>query len=294
MTGRPRVSVVLPCRNSAATIARQLDALAHQEWDEPWELVVADNGSTDETRSIVQRYLGKIPDLRIVDALEHAGVSHACNVGIREAHADAIVICNDDDEVAEGWLAAMGDALERHDLVAGRLDHDKLNDASAAELRGRPQTDELPRWSVGTHLPFAFGCTLGVRRSLHEAIGGFDEELRPAGEDIDYCWRAQYAGATIYFERRAVTHYRARSGLGATYRQARNYGVADVLLYAKHRRLGLPEVANPVRRGLRAWAHTATMLLTATNRARLAVFLWHFGWRAGTLKAAVRHRVMLL
>ena len=290
----PRVSVILPCRNSAATIAGQLGALARQSWDEPWELVVADNGSTDDTRPIVESYRERIPSLRVVDALERSGVGYTCNVGMRKAEAEALVICNDDDEVGDGWLAAMGTALGQHDLVAGRLEHDKLNDGWAVALRGRPQTDELPRWSFGTHLPFAFGCTIGVRRQLHEAIGGFDEDVRPAGEDIDYCWRAQYAGATIYLERRAVTHYRARSELRGIYRQASNYGFADVILYKKHRRLGLPEVHNPLRRGLRAWARTATMLLVATNKRRLAAFLWQFGWRVGMLRAAVERRVLLL
>jgi glycosyltransferase involved in cell wall biosynthesis len=53
-----KLSVIIPCLNGAATIATQLAALARQQWDQPWEIVVADNGSTDESAGIVERYMG--------------------------------------------------------------------------------------------------------------------------------------------------------------------------------------------------------------------------------------------
>lgn len=63
-----KLSVILPCFNGAKTIALQLEALAHQCWSEPWELVVVNNGSTDDSMQIVQSYRNLLPNLRIVDA----------------------------------------------------------------------------------------------------------------------------------------------------------------------------------------------------------------------------------
>lgn len=289
----PSVTVVLPSRNGAGTIGRQLDAFARQSADEPWELLVADNGSTDGTRRIVESFAGRLPQLRIVDAREKPGVSFACNVGVREARGDAIAFCNDDDEVDEGWVAAMGRALHSHELVAGKLEHERLNDPWILAVRGRPQEDGLLHWTFGGHLPFAAGAALGIRRSLHERIGGFDEELVPAGEDMDYCWRAQYAGAELRFVPDAVTHYRFRQGLKEIYGQGRNYGVGNVLVYRKHRRLGMPPVPHPWRAGARAWMATAKQGLLAVDKVHQGRFLWYFGWRMGMLQASARHRVVL-
>jgi glycosyltransferase involved in cell wall biosynthesis len=95
-----KLSVIIPCLNGAATIATQLAALARQQWDQPWEIVVADNGSTDESVGIVERYRGRLQNLRVADASARRG--RALNVGAKEATGDALVFCDVDDEVAAG------------------------------------------------------------------------------------------------------------------------------------------------------------------------------------------------
>jgi GT2 family glycosyltransferase len=291
---RPSITVVLPSRNGAETIGRQLDALAGQSFDEPWELLVVDNGSTDGTRAVVESFAGRIAEVRVVEAPGHAGLPYACNVAVREARSDAIAFCNDDDEVDEEWLAAMASALREHELVAGRLEHERLNDPWILAVRGRPQEGGLLQWGFGAHLPFAAGAALGVRRQLHERVGGFDEALVPAGEDMDYCWRAQYAGAELRFVPEAVTHYRFRHGLKEIYSQGRNYGVGNVLVYRKHLRLGMSPVSHPWRAGARAWLGIAKEGLLAADRIHRGRFVWYLGWRMGMLQGSLRHRVALL
>jgi len=63
-----KLSVILPCFNGAKTIALQLEALAHQCWSEPWELVVVNNRSTDRSMQIVQSYRNLLPNLQIYSA----------------------------------------------------------------------------------------------------------------------------------------------------------------------------------------------------------------------------------
>jgi glycosyltransferase involved in cell wall biosynthesis len=63
-----RLGVIIPCLDGSQTIAGQLEALARQECSDPWEIVLADNGSTDGTLDIVRRYQERLPNLRIVDA----------------------------------------------------------------------------------------------------------------------------------------------------------------------------------------------------------------------------------
>ena len=126
-----KLSVILPCFNGAATLAVQLEALTLQDWPGGWELVVVNNGSTDDSMAIAEAYRARLPMLKIVEAhvpgTPRPGVPHSYNTGIRAATGDAFVFCEADDEVAPSWLAAMGRALTAHDFVLAQLDHRKLN-----------------------------------------------------------------------------------------------------------------------------------------------------------------------
>lgn len=288
----PAVSVVLPSRNGAATIGVQLEALAAQSWEGSWELVVADNGSTDESMQIVESFRDRLPALQIVDASACRGLPRALNLAVRVSRGRFIAFVNDDDEVGEGWLEAIAQALERHEAVGGRLEYERLNEPWTIELRERPQEAGLLEWGFLDYLPFSAGASLAVRRELHDSIGGFDEAMVPAGEDMDYCWRLQQAGAKLAFAPDAVTHYRLRPSLRATFRQALAYGEAHVLVYKKHRGRGLAPARHPWRRGVRAWLGLARRLLLARNQVQRARLVWHTGLRLGMVRASLKQRVV--
>jgi cellulose synthase/poly-beta-1,6-N-acetylglucosamine synthase-like glycosyltransferase len=84
-----KLSVILPCYNGAATIAVQLDALTRQHWPGSWEIIVVNNGSTDSSMEIVDRYRARLPPLAIIEAhvpgTRRLGVPHSYNVGIGAA-----------------------------------------------------------------------------------------------------------------------------------------------------------------------------------------------------------------
>ena len=278
--------------NGEPTLGDQLDALLVQDATVDWEIVVVDNGSTDGSRELIERYAARHSLIRSADASDRAGLSHARNIGARAATGRSIAFCDQDDQVAAGWLAAMTLGLREHELVAGRLEHDLLNDPWTAEVRGRPQSEELLRYEEGWP-PFAFGCTLGVRADLHERLEGFDEAFAKGAEDADYCWRAHQAGARLVLLEDAVTHYRFRHDLGGVYRQARDYGESEVLLYAKHRPLGLPPARRPVRKAVRLWAATGRAFLRARTRGQVGVAMWLLGQRVGRTRGSLRSRVLL-
>lgn len=283
------VTVVLPTRNGAGTIRRQLDALSRQEWAGSWEVVVSDNGSTDCTVATVRDYFGRLPALKIVNSSDRLGATHARNVGVAAARGWSVVFCDDDDAVAPGWLAAFGNALREHELVAGTLEMTKLNTSWTRD----PQQPDGIRQVDPPFLPYAFSAVLGIRRSLHLAIGGFNEEFVGGAEDVDYCFRAQLRGADLYYAAEAVVHYQIRSSLGAIYRQARSYSRGDVLLYTRYRPLGM-RWQSP-RRAAKFWALCWARLLPAlASREALAIWLWHLGRRVGYLQGSVRHRVLAL
>jgi GT2 family glycosyltransferase len=232
------ISVLIACRDGEATIAEQLEALAAQAIAQPWEVIVTDNGSRDGSRELVMSYSKRFPHFKLVDAPDRPGLSYVRNIGAAAARGRSLAFCDQDDRVAAGWLETMATSLRAHELVAGRLEHDILNEPWTIEVRGRPQLEDLVTYAPGWP-QFAFGCTLGVQKELHDRLGGFDENLLRGAEDADYCWRAQQLGARLTLAPDAITHYRFRNTLSGVYRQARNYGEGEAQVYAKHRMLGL-------------------------------------------------------
>jgi glycosyltransferase involved in cell wall biosynthesis len=236
-----KLSVILPCFNGAATLRLQLDALAAQEWSESWEVLVVNNGSTDESVAIAESYRDRLPQLRIIEAYHppapRLGVANSYNIGIAAAQGEAVVFCEADDEVAPGWLAAMGNALAEHDMVAGRLEYRKLNpDWLWVAREDYQQVSGLVETSNPPYFPYASGCNLGMRRSLYDKVGPLDISV-PCCYDTDYCWKAQTAGFKLQFVPDAVVHYRLRDTLRGLYRQGRNWGEDTPKLY---RRYGVP------------------------------------------------------
>jgi glycosyltransferase involved in cell wall biosynthesis len=286
-----KLSVIIPCFNGASTIAVQLEALAKQQWSEPWEVIVSDNGSTDESVAIVEQYKEKLPNLRIVNSSGRQGVAHALNCGVQAAAADAFALCDADDEVAPSWLAAMGNALSKYDLVACRCEFEKLNEPWTLKYRAPFQSDGLQEYKYPPFLPHASACSLGFRRSLHEAIGGFDESI-PALPDTDFCWRAQLAGTQLHFVPDAVLHYRFRDTLRSIYRQGHSYGESNVLLYKKYRPLGMPELS--WKAGVSAWMRLLKRFPAVLSEENRALWVRAFGWRMGRLRGCIKYRVLAL
>lgn len=285
------LSVVIPVRNGAATIAAQLGALAAQGYEGPWEVVVADNGSTDGTAAVVERFRDRLPRLRVVAADGGIGINVGRNAGIRAAQGDLILICDADDVVHPGWIAAHAAALAQHDITGGPLDEDTLNSGEIARFNARSHQDDPP--ISGRFLPYASGGNCGFRRQVWERIGGFDSRWQRGATEIEFCWRAQIAGFRIGWAPDAVVAYRhdpaLRSEVRRRYRSAR----AITMLYAQFRRHGMPP-ARPGR-ALRAWGWLVFRAPWALADAAWRLkWLQVAAWRAGLLAGSARYRVVYL
>jgi glycosyltransferase involved in cell wall biosynthesis len=244
-----RLSVVMACRNGGDTIGRALGAIVAQEWDAPWELILADNGSTDETVRIFQDLARQRPDvaMRVIDAGARRGRSFALNSAIRQARGDMILLADDDDEVEPGWLCALGAALETSAIVGAATEFRALNpqwvldyrlwdSARETGMQYRYQNGYLPK------LPFVSGHCMGFTRRLFDELGGFDESYI-GGQDIDFSLRAQLRGHEVRIVPEAVVHYRFRDTVPSIRRQAQTYAKYQVKLSNE-----FPDLARPWRR----------------------------------------------
>ncbi len=286
-----RHSVIIPCYNCANTLGEQLEALSQQVWDQSWEVIIADNGSSDRSKEVAAAYRAKLPNLRLIDASKRRGAAHARNQGAKAALGEQLSFIDADDVVAPGWLAALGGALGRYDFVASRHDYEKLNSESARSSRGGNQNKGLQSYIYPPFLPHAGGCGLGVKRWLHEALGGFDETFLRL-QDTDYCWRIQLEGVELHFVPEAVIHVRYRTNRRSIYRQARENGEANVHLHKKYLPKGMPELS--WKHGVAAWLTLLKTLPHLTDPHRRSRWLWQFGWRIGRLTGSLKYHVLSL
>jgi glycosyltransferase involved in cell wall biosynthesis len=289
-----KLSVIIPCYNGAKTIGAQLEALTCQQWRGPWEVILADNGSTDETLAIVEKYREKLPNFRIVKASAVRTAAHAMNVGARAATGDVLLFCDADDEVGEGWLGAMAEALSKHDFVACRIDARKLNEPWLAEGRGSSQDKGLFALSFAPHLRHAGAGTIGLRRSLLlDTAGGFDESMQQLFDTM-LCVKLQLAGTKLHFVPEAILHVRHRRTLVAIFRQAYSWAKHEPVLYKKSVALGISKNARPWRDAILGWRGFLVMLLRIRSKAMLARCTFRFGWQLGLLSGSIKHRVLYL
>jgi glycosyltransferase involved in cell wall biosynthesis len=170
----PDVSVIMPAYNSSATLPDQLAALARQDFDGSFEIVIADNGSSDDLSGAVARAAveldGRAP-CRIVDGSRSAGPGYARTIALLHARGERIAFCDADDVVDDGWLAALVSALDEADVVTGSVAE---STSSALEELGPERLFATLSFAVGQSPGGIWGGNSAFRRA---ALSGFAPDL---------------------------------------------------------------------------------------------------------------------
>lgn len=283
------LSVVIPVYNGEPELEEQLEALAGQEYSGDWELIVADNGSTDDSVALARRFEDRIPHLTIVDASAQPGQAYALNAGAAACNGRSLLFLDSDDVVAPGYLAAMAAALAEAPFVAARLDCVSLNPSWVRTSRPPTQTDGIG--APFAFLPSAAGCSIGIWKSVFDEVGGFDSSIL-LGNDVDLCWRVQLASYPLHFVPQAVVQYRYRDTLKGIFAQARTYGTAGPTLFSKYRDLGMPRRSG--RSAVRFHGAAVVRLVRARSKSDLAGCAFLFGYRMGLLEGCLRRRALYL
>ena len=194
----PKLSVIIPARDAAATLPAALRGLEQQRAAPPFEVLVVDDGSRDATAQLAERS----PVVDRVLRLDGGGPARARNAGAAAARGQWLAFLDADCRPTAGWLASGDQALDSADLVLG-------------ETRPDPEQPIGPfdkTLSVVGRSPLFESANLFVRRSLFDQLGGFESWLRPRrgielGEDVWFGWSAARAGARITACPAALVHH---------------------------------------------------------------------------------------
>lgn len=230
----PLLSIIIPHYNGAHYLTTCFNALRAQTYPH-LEIILADNGSTDESVALTRR---NFPEVKILELGQNLGLTGAINRAIAQAQGEVIVPLNNDTEVAPGWAQALVDALCAHPeagMIACKMllfdRRDTLHSAGDGfGINGIPINRGVWQKDTGQfdHDTYIFGGCGGAvayRRAMLDDIGLFDEDLFMYLEDVDLNWRAQLAGYRVVFAPQAVVyHHLSATGGGviASYYTGRN------------------------------------------------------------------------
>jgi glycosyltransferase involved in cell wall biosynthesis len=222
---RPDATVLICTYNRASFLGDTLDTLARSRVSRVrWNVIVVDNNSSDETRSVVLSRIARFPVPLAYLFEPRQGKSHALNTGLNATAAALILFTDDDVRVTEGWIDASCRAM--------------LDDASVDYTGGpvRPIWEQpCPDWldqeradlwgtlAILDYGPEAFvfedrrrvplGANMAVRRSLIDRVGGFDPQLGRRGnsllgqEQAEFFCRSRAAGARGVYEPAMGLHH---------------------------------------------------------------------------------------
>lgn len=257
----PRASVVVAAYNAASTLADCLNSLKLLNHPD-YEIIVADDGSTDDTARIATD-----AGVRLL-SLPHCGLGAARNAGIAAATGQIVAFIDSDAQADPDWLYHLVETLARTGAPAagGRnfppFNHSAIVSAIAA-APGEPREVRLG----ADQLEQLCGCSMALDKSKLETTDAFDPAFQTAGDDIDLSWSLRDHGGRLAYAPAAVVLHERRPTVGAYLRQQAGYGRGEGLLFRKY----------PDRSAARDVLYAGSGSLGAWFRTRPRVYYGAFG-----------------
>lgn len=306
------VSIVVPTLNRSRWVTACLDALDAQKTDAQFEIVIVDNGSTDNTVETLDAWCATHPRARWCREPD-TGRSRALNAGLDEVRGE-LVLFTDDDAVADpGWIDAyVRWYLERTDprsMAVGPI-LPVMTDLGpwpawlpSTALWDVPRLDHGATRQLAPH-EHGWGANLAIPTEVLAAVGGWDETIGNVGparredfEDTEFQQRVRASGGSIWFRDDAIVRHRVPSGRltpRAIIRSAHARGLNDRKRVREGRRPvgsdafidGGPVTAGRALRTAVMWVVTAAMFCIAPG-ARRFERVRRVAWRCGWDRAAV-------
>ena len=218
---RPVVSILIVTFNKCEYTFQCLETIRAYS-DVPYELVIVDNASTDDTTGLLER----LENATVIRNRENAGFLRACNQGADAARGEFLLLLNNDTQVPPNWLeklVATARSYPSCGAVGAKLvfPTGRLQEAGSTVLsngvtrgRGRNSNPLSPDYCSVKEAEYCSGACLLVRKDLFSGLGGFDERYSPAYyEDVDLCFGIRKLGYKVVVEPEVqVLHYEFGSG----------------------------------------------------------------------------------
>lgn len=239
-----QTSVVVPTHNRRHLVIRCLKALDRQTLNfGAFEVLVVNDGSTDDTLAHLERFAPQRYELRILDQ-QNGGPAAARNLGVASARSDLVAFVDDDCEPEPEWLRTLVEHMRAASEEVAGCGGDTRAAVDGLVPRYLDRIGVLcPRVDADTVL-YLITCNAIFKRSAVLSVGGFDEAYRVAGgEDPELCGRLRRRGHRFTFEPRARLRHLHPTTFRGLFRMYRRY--AKGLAVADERGHGWSEPERP-------------------------------------------------
>jgi glycosyltransferase involved in cell wall biosynthesis len=218
-----KISVVLTTKNEEKNISTLLESLINQE--EPYEVLVIDSDSTDNTQKIVKKYSQKNKNIKLII---HPGTrAESMNYGIKQATGDAVSFIGGDDIADKNWIKEIRNGLKNADIIVGNL--------LPTEIEKVKNIENVKFFHKGVNVSYP-GTNTTYKKEILDKLGGFDPWFTSA-EDLEINLRAVDLGYKITEHKKAKVYYRSRGTPLTFLKQSFWYGYGRKLLGLKHGRI---------------------------------------------------------
>jgi hypothetical protein len=293
----PKVAIVILNWNGRKYLQQFLPSVIATSYNN-FEVIVADNGSTDDSIVFLETNFSSI---RIIRFSENYGFAKGYNSALKMVSADYYVLLNSDVEVSAGWLLPVINLLENDKTIAAcqpkilSWQNKKMFEYAGAAggwldeygypfAKGRVFDiceEDKGQYEQTEPIFWASGAALFIRPEVYHKVNGFDEYFFAHQEEIDLCWRMQLAGFKIYSCPASVVYHVGGGTLpkGNSLKTYLNFRNNRIMLY-KNLPLSKKIWVMPVRNlldGISAWKGLLTGdggYFIAILRAQLAFLKW--------------------
>lgn len=220
-TDEPTVSIVIPLYNGSALTRACLASLAEHTDERTTELILVDNGSTDDTPRLLDALPPRVKTIRNTANL---GFARACNQGALAATGRYLLFLNNDTVVTAGWLDPLLRSAQQPDtgVVGSKLLYPdgRIQHAGISLINGIPdhpyrhERADHPATCTPTEMDMVTGACFLVPRDLFVSLRGFDETYRNGVEDVDFCLRARQAGYRVLYQPGSVVYHHEGQSAG--------------------------------------------------------------------------------
>ncbi len=220
---KPLVSIVILNYNGAGYLEKFLPSVLATQY-ENFEVVVADNGSSDNSIAIVKE---KFPAVKLITNNTNEGFAGGYNWALQKVKANYYVLLNSDVSVNAHWIEPMVNLLESNKTIAACQpkilsynNSEVFEYAGAAggwiDALGYPFSrgrvfdvceKDNEQYDTAEPIFWATGACMMIRSELFHAMQGFDASFFAHQEEIDLCWRLQLAGYKIYACPEAIVYH---------------------------------------------------------------------------------------
>lgn len=242
------VSVILVNYRGADDTIHALERIASLDWPQDRvEVIVVENGSQDDSAA---RIRAADPGVKLIESAENLGFAGGCNVGVAASSGEYVAFLNNDAKPDAQWIRAAVATFEespRIGAVASKVvDWDGANVdyiGSAMTWYGmgyKPLTGEpLPTTpDVSADVLFGTGSAMFVRRSVYDALGGFDERYFMFFEDVDLGWRLNLRGWRYVYQPASLAYHKHHASMSSFGSFKETYLLERNALYTLYKNLG--------------------------------------------------------